>query len=76
MTVYGQLIPDHSVNIQGLENGMLMGYCPSHQTRWFIGDRGMCFNVKSTAKVVEVLYKPVKGGKNGKAQERGPADVE
>lgn len=65
LTIYGQMVPTHRVNLQLLENGIIMGYCPAHQTRWFIGDRGVCFNIKSNATVIEHLYKPVKGGKNG-----------
>lgn len=71
LTIYGQQVPHHSVNLQGLENGIVMGYCPTHQSRWFIGDRGMCFNIKSTARVVEVLHKKVRGGKHGQPKEEG-----
>lgn len=75
LTIYGQLVPLHRVNLQLLENGIVMGYCPAHQTRWFHGDRGMCFNIKSTATVIERLFKTVKGAKNVKTQERGSAGV-
>ncbi len=68
LTVYGKLIPLHKVHLQSLENGIVMGYCPAHLTRWFIGDRGMCYDIRENAQVVERLYKPEKGkaGKNGK----------
>ena len=72
LMIYGQQVPDHFVNLQGLENGIVMGYCANHLTRWFIGDRGACFDIKANAKVVQTLYKkPLKGGKSGEAQGKG-----
>lgn len=65
LIIYGQAVAVHRVNLQLLENGIIMGYCPAHQTRWFHGDRGMCFNIKTSATVIDHLYKPIKGKKNG-----------
>lgn len=74
LTIYGALVPAHRVNLQGLENGIVMGYCPNHQTRWFIGDRGTCFNIKENAQVVDTLYPKIpKAKKNPKEAEHGEA---
>lgn len=76
LLVYGKTIPFHEVHLQSLENGIVMGYCPSHLTRWFIGERGMCFDIRQTAQVIERLYKPVKGKKHGETQaQRGDGSV-
>lgn len=66
LTIYGQLVPIHKVNLQALENGILMGYCPAHQTRWFVGERGICHNIKQEATVVDRLYPKEKKPKEAK----------
>ncbi len=66
LIVYGLEVPPHRVNLQGLENGMLMGYCPAHQTRWFIGDRGMCADIRNGSEVIDRLYPKVKKPKEKK----------
>ena len=70
LTLFGIQVPVHRVNLQVLDNGCIMGYCPVHNTRWFIADRAAVFNLKQNATVVERIFK--KRESHGKAQKERP----
>lgn len=70
LTIYGQVVPIHRVNLQALDNGIIMLYCPAHQARCFIADRGVANSIKQGATVIDRLFpkeKKPKEKKNGEA---------
>ena len=60
MLIGGVRVPAHKVNLQTLDNGTIMGYCPNHVCRWFIGDRAVAHAITSNSKILQRIEKPVK----------------
>ena len=65
MVIRGQQVMPHRVHLQVLDNGTIMGYCPNHQTRWFIGDRGTVADIRMSSQVISRIERPVKEPKHG-----------
>lgn len=66
LIVFGRQVPVHRVQLQALENGTLMAYCPNHLTRMFISERVISSDIKKNAKILDRLFPPVKKTKEAK----------